>query len=81
VYGASSGPLGNPNYNPALTAAIARLPGVTHVAPGFVVVGAPLTSSGAPRIRVTGLAYPVASVNGLFYSHDRTPTAFLLRSE
>lgn len=70
VYGASSGPLAL-TYNPALTAAIAKLPGVTHVAPGFVVIGAPLTSSGAPRIRVTGLAYPVASVNGLFYSHDR----------
>ncbi|HEX4163165.1 MAG TPA: FtsX-like permease family protein [Acidimicrobiales bacterium] len=71
VYGASSGPLANPNYNPALTAAIAHLPGVSHVAPGFLVIGAPLTASGAPRIRVTGLAYPVASVNGLFYSHDR----------
>ena len=71
VYGASSNPSSNPAYNPALTAAIARLPGVTHVAPAFVVIGAPLTSSGAPRIGVTGLAYPVASVNGLFYSHDR----------
>lgn len=71
VYGASSGPLANPNYNPALTAAIGRLPGVTHVAAGFVVVGAPLTANGTPRVRVTGLAYPVASVNGLFYSQDR----------
>jgi hypothetical protein len=71
VYGGGSGPQSNPDYSPALTSAIARLPGVTHVAPGFVVVGAPLTPSGAPRIRVTGLAYPVASVNGLFYSHDR----------
>lgn len=71
VYGASSGASGNPNYDPALTAAIARLPGVTHVAAGFVVIGAPLTASGAPRIRATGLAYPVASVNGLFFSQDR----------
>lgn len=71
VYGAQSGPGGNPSYNPALTSAIARLPGVTHVAPGFVVIGAPLTADGAPRITVTGLAYPVASVNGLFYSQDR----------
>jgi hypothetical protein len=71
VYGAQSGSGGNPDYSPALTSAIGRIPGVTHVAPGFVVVGAPLTASGAPRISVTGLAYPVASVNGLFYSQDR----------
>ena len=69
VYGASSAQ--NPAYSPALTASITRLPGVRHVAPGFVVVGAPLTRNGAPRIRVTGLAYPVASVNGLFYTQDR----------
>ena len=36
-----------------------------------MVVGAPLTANGTPRVRVTGLAYPVASVNGLFYSQDR----------
>ena len=39
--------------------------------PGFVVTGAPLTPDGSPRIRVTGLAYPVASVNGLFFTQDR----------
>jgi hypothetical protein len=71
VYGATSGAGGNPDYDPALTAAIARLPGVTHVAPGFVVIGAPLTRSGAPRIAATNVAFPVASVNGLFYSQDR----------
>jgi hypothetical protein len=70
LYGAQSGAGGNPDYNPAVTSAIARLPGVTHVATGFVVVGAPLTPSGAPRIQVTSLAIPVASVNGLFYSQD-----------
>ena len=71
VYGAQSGSTGNPDYDPALASAIARLPGVRHVAPGIVVIGAPLTPNGTPRIRVTGLAYPVASVNGLFYSQDR----------
>ena len=50
---------------------IARLPGVRHVAAGFVVTGAPLTPDGSPRIRVTGLAYPVASVSGLFFTQDR----------
>jgi hypothetical protein len=62
---------GNPPYSPSLTREIARLPGVQHVAPGFVAIGAPLTPDGAPRLRVTGLAYPVASVNGLFFSQDR----------
>jgi hypothetical protein len=71
VYGATSGAAGNPDYDPALTAAIGRLPGVIHVAPGFVVVGAPLSRSGAPRIAATNLTFPVASVNGLFYSQDR----------
>jgi hypothetical protein len=70
VYGAQSGAAGNPDYNPALTSAIARLPGVTSVAPGFVVIGAPLTRNGAPRIAVTNEAYLVASINGLFYSQD-----------
>jgi FtsX-like permease family/MacB-like periplasmic core domain len=58
-------------YTASLTREIARLPGVRHVAPGFVLTGAPLTRDGSPRIRVTGLAYPVASVNGLFFTQDR----------
>ncbi len=68
-----SGGNGGPNfdYSASLTRKIARLPGVRHVAAGFVLTGAPLTSDGSPRIRVTGLAYPVASVNGLFFSQDR----------
>jgi FtsX-like permease family len=70
IYGAGSGAV-NPQYSPSLTRRIARLPGVSHVAAGFVVIGAPLAADGAPRIRVTGLAYPVASINGLFFSQDR----------
>jgi hypothetical protein len=70
VYGASGTGI-NPSYDPALSSSIAHLPGVSAVAPGFVVIGAPLTPDGTPRIRVTGLAYPVASVNGLFFSQDR----------
>jgi hypothetical protein len=68
-----SGGNGGPNldYSASLTQKIARLPGVRHVAAGFVLTGAPLTSDGSPRIRVTGIAYPVASVNGLFSSQDR----------
>ena len=62
---------GNLAYSPSLTRRIARVPGVRHVAPGFVAVGAPLAPDGAPRIRIAGLAYPVASVNGLFFTQDR----------
>ena len=61
----------NPDYDPALTAAIARLPGVRHVAPGFELTGAPLTPDGSPRLGVTAEAYSVASVNGLLFTQDR----------
>ncbi len=65
----------NPDYDPALTAAIARLPGVRHVAVAIEVTGAPLTSDGSPRLGVTGDAYPVASINGLFFTQDRLAVA------
>jgi FtsX-like permease family/MacB-like periplasmic core domain len=54
-----------------LSREMARLPEVQHVVAGFVVTGAPLDSTGAPRLRVAGLAYPVASTDGLFVSQDR----------
>ena len=71
VYGGALGGPANPNYDPSLTARIARLPDVRHVAAGFELTGAPLTPNGTPRIRVTGEAFPVASVKGLFFSQDR----------
>ena len=71
AYSGGSGGEGNPDYDAALTARIAHLPGVRHVAAAFEVVGAPLTPGGTPRIRFTGEAFPVASVNGLFFSQDR----------
>ncbi len=71
VYGGDSTASTNPDYDPALTRAIARLPDVRHVAPGIELTGAPLSANGSPRLRVTGLAYPVASVNGLFFTQDR----------
>jgi ABC-type lipoprotein release transport system permease subunit len=70
VYGGSSSSA-NPDYDPALTAAIAKLPGVRHVAAAIDLTGAPLTSDGSPRLRVTGEAFPVASINGLLYTQDR----------
>jgi hypothetical protein len=71
VYSGGSGGTANPDYDPDLTARIAHLPGVRHVAAGFELTGAPLTPGGTPRIRVTGEAFPIASVNGLFFSQDR----------
>jgi putative ABC transport system permease protein len=72
MYGGGSGDLGvNVDYSAARTREMARLPDVRHVVSGFVLTGAPLTRDGSPRIRVTGLAYPVTSVNGLFFSQDR----------
>jgi putative ABC transport system permease protein len=71
IFSGQPGAAGNPNYDPGLTAAIARLPHVAHVVAGMELVGAPLTADGAPQIRVTGLAYPVASVTGLFFSQER----------
>ena len=41
VYGALGGGWSNPDYDPALAAAIARLPHVRHVAAGFEVDGRP----------------------------------------
>ena len=71
VYGGAPGGSANPNYDPSLTARIARLPDVQRVAAGFELTGAPLTPNGTPRIRVTGEAFPVASVNWLYFSQDR----------
>ena len=71
VYSGALGGSANPNYDPSLTARIARLPDVRHVAAGFELTGAPLTPNGTPRIRVTGEAFPMASVNGLYFSQDR----------
>jgi len=61
----------NPNYDPALTAAIARLPHVRQVAAAIDVTGAPLAADGSPRLGVAGEAYTVASVNGLLFTQDR----------
>ena len=39
VYGGALGGPANPNYDPSLTARIARLPDVRHVAAGFELTG------------------------------------------
>ncbi|MGO8826121.1 MAG: FtsX-like permease family protein [Acidimicrobiales bacterium] len=70
MYGGGGGST-NPDYDPALTARIAHLPDVRHVAAAVELTGAPLTPDGSPRLRVTGDAYPIASINGLLFSQDR----------
>ena len=61
----------NPSYSTRLTREIARLPYVRTVHVGVLLTAAPLDRSGAPRIKTVGLAYPVASVDGLFFTQDR----------
>ncbi|HEY1828186.1 MAG TPA: FtsX-like permease family protein [Acidimicrobiales bacterium] len=58
-------------YVPALPGKIRRLPGVTEVRVAAPLNGAPLAPSGAIRINTVGEAYPVASVDGLFFQQDR----------
>jgi hypothetical protein len=72
IYGANAnGNADNPNYSSRLTHEIARLPLVRAVHVGVLLTAAPLDRSGAPRIDSTALAYPVASVDGLFFTQDR----------
>ena len=72
IYSGNLSQAANPNYNAVLDARPSSgWPDVRHVAAGVEVTGAPLTADGAPRLRVLGLAYPVASVNGLFFTQDR----------
>ena len=61
----------NPNYSPKLTNEIAHLPGVRHVKAGIEISAAPLRADGAPRLATIALAYPIASVDGLFFDQDR----------
>ncbi len=61
----------NPNYSPKLTNEIAHLPGVRHVKAGIEISAAPLRANGAPRLATIALAYPIASVDGLFFDQDR----------
>lgn len=61
----------DPSYSTRLTREIARLPYVRTVHVGVLLTAAPLDRSGAPRIKTVALAYPVASVDGLFFTQDR----------
>ncbi len=61
----------NPNYSPQLTRNIAHLAHVRHVEAGIEITAAPLRPNGAPRLESVALAYPIASVDGLFFDQDR----------
>jgi hypothetical protein len=72
IYGANANDASsNPSYSAKLTSGIAHLPLVRDVAAGVLFQAAPLRSDGSPRLSTIGLAYPVASVNGLFFNQDR----------
>ncbi|MGD0395048.1 MAG: FtsX-like permease family protein, partial [Acidimicrobiales bacterium] len=72
IYGANAnGAADNPSYSTRLTKEIAGLPHVRAVHVGLLLTAAPLNGSGAPRIDSTALAYPVGSVDGLFFTQDR----------
>ena len=72
IYGANANSAaGNPSYSSRLTTEIARLPHVRAVHVGVLLTAAPLDRSGAPRLKSVALAYPVGSVDGLFFTQDR----------
>ena len=72
IYGANANSSAdNPSYSSRLTDEIARLAHVRAVHVGVLLTAAPLDRSGAPRIKTVALAYPVASVDGLFFTQDR----------
>jgi FtsX-like permease family len=72
IYGANANDASsNPNYSPQLTSRIAHLPYVRHVEAGILLTAAPLRPNGAPRLNSTALAYPIASINGLFFDENR----------
>jgi FtsX-like permease family len=72
IYGANANDAStNPSYSAALTNHIAHLAHVRDVTAGVLLQAAPLRPDGSPRVESTALAYPIASVNGLFFDQDR----------
>ncbi len=50
---------------------ISRLPHVRRVRVGLVLNGVPLRPDGSPRVETSGLVYPLAGTDGLFFNQDR----------
>jgi hypothetical protein len=72
IFGANSNDLSsNPTYNPKLARQIAHLAHVRDVKSGILLTAAPLRKNGVPRLKSVALAYPVASIDGLFFDQDR----------
>ncbi len=72
IFGANSNSAtDNPSYSAKLTREIDRLPHVRAVHVGVLLTAAPLDRTGAPRLKSVALAYPVGSVDGLFFTQDR----------
>ena len=59
------------SYSAALTAKIARLPDVRHVAAWMGINAVPLRPDGAPALGHFAQIYTAASVNGLYFTQDR----------
>jgi hypothetical protein len=71
IFGAT--PTGsNPKSNgvSSLTRRVAHLPHVASVAPGVELTGAPLVA-GVPQLDDSNDAYPMASLDGIFFTQDR----------
>ncbi|MGP0031684.1 MAG: ABC transporter permease [Acidimicrobiales bacterium] len=71
VYSGYGLPGSSPSYSPALTRQISHLPHVRVAREAIELNGVPLGPDEAPRTSTLGLAYPTASVNGLFFDQDR----------
>jgi hypothetical protein len=70
IFGANANdPSTNPSYSPKLANEIGHLAHVRDVKSGILLMAAPLRD-GAPRLNSVALAYPVASIDGLFFDQD-----------
>jgi hypothetical protein len=59
------------SYSTKLTREIGKLSQVRDVRAAVLLTAAPLNRHGAPRVQSVALAYPIASVDGLFFTQDR----------
>jgi FtsX-like permease family len=72
IFGANANdPSTNPSYSPKLANAISHLGRVRAVKSAILLMAAPLRSDGTPRLNSVALAYPVASIDGMFFDQDR----------
>jgi hypothetical protein len=68
--GVPNGPSAVPGTS-LLEEKISRLPHVRGVRLDLVLNGVPLRPDGSPRVEASGLVYPLAGTDGLFFNQDR----------